>query len=82
MLEVLDTATDDWGIKVERVEVKDVSLPKQLQRAMAAEAEATREAKAKVQLIKDVNKIIRIPRILTKNSPINFRSTKCLIDKI
>ena len=47
ILEQLDTATDPWGIKVERVEVKDVQLPHQLQRAMAAEAEATREAKAK-----------------------------------
>lgn len=44
----LDSATDDWGIKVERVEIKDVKLPMQLQRAMAAEAEATREARAKV----------------------------------
>lgn len=44
----LDDATDDWGIKVERVEIKDVKLPQQLQRAMAAEAEASREARAKV----------------------------------
>lgn len=44
----LDSATDNWGIKVERVEVKDVRLPVQLQRAMAAEAEAAREARAKV----------------------------------
>ncbi|KAK3550402.1 hypothetical protein QTP86_025174, partial [Hemibagrus guttatus] len=44
----LDEATDSWGIKVERVEIKDVKLPHQLQRAMAAEAEATREARAKV----------------------------------
>jgi hypothetical protein len=36
--------------RVERVEVKDVRLPQQLQRAMAAEAEATREARAKVGL--------------------------------
>merc|ERR1712233_97585 len=48
MLELLDTATDPWGIKVERVEVKDVRLPQQLQRAMAAEAEAARDAKAKI----------------------------------
>ena len=34
--------------RVERVEVKDVRLPQQLQRAMAAEAEATRQARAKV----------------------------------
>uniref|UniRef100_A0A8C6XJX8 Stomatin n=1 Tax=Naja naja TaxID=35670 RepID=A0A8C6XJX8_NAJNA len=48
MQATLDDATDDWGIKVERVEIKDVKLPIQLQRAMAAEAEATREARAKV----------------------------------
>ncbi|XP_026790437.1 stomatin (EPB72)-like 3a [Pangasianodon hypophthalmus] len=44
----LDEATHPWGIKVERVEIKDVKLPLQLQRAMAAEAEASREARAKV----------------------------------
>merc|ERR1719398_508054 len=48
MLRMLDSATDPWGIKVDRVEVKDVRLPVQLQRAMAAEAEAAREARAKV----------------------------------
>ncbi|XP_071780838.2 stomatin (EPB72)-like 3a [Centroberyx gerrardi] len=48
MQEALDEATDSWGIKVERVEVKDVKLPLQLQRAMATEAEASREARAKV----------------------------------
>ena len=45
---VLDVATEPWGIKVERVEIEDVSLPKELQRAMAAEAEAAREARAKL----------------------------------
>lgn len=44
----LDECTDSWGVRVERVEVKDVRLPVQLQRAMAAEAEAAREARAKV----------------------------------
>ncbi|CAL1268393.1 unnamed protein product [Larinioides sclopetarius] len=48
MQNCLDEATDRWGIKVERVEIKDVRLPVQLQRAMAAEAEAAREARAKV----------------------------------
>uniref|UniRef100_A0A915K042 Band 7 domain-containing protein n=1 Tax=Romanomermis culicivorax TaxID=13658 RepID=A0A915K042_ROMCU len=45
---VLDEGTDPWGVKVERVEMKDIRLPEQLMRAMAAEAEATREARAKV----------------------------------
>uniref|UniRef100_A0A669ETJ7 Stomatin (EPB72)-like 3a n=1 Tax=Oreochromis niloticus TaxID=8128 RepID=A0A669ETJ7_ORENI len=48
MQEALDEATHPWGIKVERVEIKDVKLPQQLQRAMAAEAEASREARAKI----------------------------------
>ena len=46
--QTLDEATDPWGVQVERVEVKDVRVPEQLQRAMAAEAEAAREARAKV----------------------------------
>ena len=48
MKTALDEATHPWGVRVERVEVKDVRLPVQLQRAMAAEAEAAREARAKV----------------------------------
>ena len=48
MQSTLDDATDPWGVKVERVEVKDVRLPVQMQRAMAAEAEASRDARAKV----------------------------------
>jgi len=48
MQATLDEATDPWGVKVERVEIKDVRLPVQMQRAMAAEAEAAREARAKV----------------------------------
>ena len=46
--ETLEEATEPWGVKVERVEVKDVRVPEQLMRAMAAEAEAAREARAKV----------------------------------
>ena len=45
---MLDEGTEPWGVTVERVEVKDVRVPEQLQRAMAAEAEAAREARAKV----------------------------------
>ena len=48
MQELLHEATDPWGVTVERVEVKDVRVPEQLIRAMAAEAEAARNARAKV----------------------------------
>ena len=46
--ELLLEATGPWGVTVKRVEVKDVRVPEQLMRAMAAEAEAAREARAKV----------------------------------
>ena len=48
MQELLHEATEPWGVMIERVEVKDVRVPEQLMRAMAAEAEAAREARAKV----------------------------------
>ncbi|KAL3308391.1 hypothetical protein Ciccas_013079 [Cichlidogyrus casuarinus] len=48
--EVVDKATDPWGVVIERVDIKDVSLPADMQRAMAAEAQAVRQAKAKVIL--------------------------------
>lgn len=44
----LDTQTEAWGVKVHRVEIRDVGLPEQMQRAMARQAEAERERRAKV----------------------------------
>ena len=49
MQDLLADGTLFWGVAVERVEVKDVRVPEQLMRAMAAEAEAAREARAKVR---------------------------------
>lgn len=45
---ILDKHTEAWGIKVTMVEVKQIDLPKEMQRAMAREAEAERERRAKV----------------------------------
>jgi regulator of protease activity HflC (stomatin/prohibitin superfamily) len=45
---ILDHATDPWGIKVTIVEVKHIDLPQEMQRAMAKQAEAERERRAKV----------------------------------
>ncbi|MCK4596854.1 slipin family protein, partial [bacterium] len=45
---ILDKLTDPWGIKVGTVEVKHVDLPKEMQRAMARQAEAERDRRAKV----------------------------------
>lgn len=46
--DILDKATEPWGIKITLVEVKHIDLPKEMQRAMAKEAEAERERRAKV----------------------------------
>ncbi|MGC9444447.1 MAG: slipin family protein [Candidatus Methanospirareceae archaeon] len=46
--QIIDEATDPWGIKVSAVEIKDVELPKEMQRAMAAQAEAERNRRARV----------------------------------
>ena len=45
---IIDTRTEDWGITVSAVEVKDVDLPPEMKRAMARQAEAERERRAKV----------------------------------
>jgi regulator of protease activity HflC (stomatin/prohibitin superfamily) len=46
--EIIDSQTDPWGIKVVLVEVKHIDLPQEMQRAMAKQAEAERERRAKV----------------------------------
>ena len=46
--EIIDTQTEPWGIKVALVAVKDIDLPQDMQRAMAKQAEAERERRAKV----------------------------------
>lgn len=46
--EIIDAHTDPWGIKVAMVEVKQVDLPQEMQRAMAKQAEAEREKRAKI----------------------------------
>lgn len=45
---ILDKQTEPWGIKISMVELKHIDLPKEMQRAMAKEAEAERERRAKV----------------------------------
>ena len=45
---VVDAATEPWGVKIELVEIKDVEIPESMQRAMAREAEAIREKRARI----------------------------------
>ena len=46
--EILDVQTEDWGVEVTLVELKDIQLPESMKRAMAKEAEAEREKRAKI----------------------------------
>jgi regulator of protease activity HflC (stomatin/prohibitin superfamily) len=46
--EIVDEVTEPWGIEIERVEMKDVEIPPSMQRAMAKEAEALREKRARI----------------------------------
>jgi len=46
--QIVDEATNGWGIKIEMVEMKDVEIPESMQRAMAREAEAIREKRARI----------------------------------
>ena len=46
--QIVDAATESWGVKIELVEIKDVEIPESMQRAMAREAEAIREKRARI----------------------------------
>lgn len=48
MRDLIDTATEPWGVNVERVEMRNVEIPESMQRAMAQEAEALREKRARI----------------------------------
>ncbi|MCY3413535.1 MAG: slipin family protein [Candidatus Heimdallarchaeota archaeon] len=50
ILEVLDEATDEWGIDCRRVEIKDLELPENMKRAMAKQAESERERRSRIIL--------------------------------
>ena len=50
ILEILDEATDAWGIDCSRVEIKDLELPENMKRAMAKQAESERERRSRIIL--------------------------------
>lgn len=69
--EILDTQTDPWGVKVSHVEIKGVDLPSEMQRAMARQAEAERERRAKIIAaegeMQASQKISEAAEVLSKN---------------
>jgi regulator of protease activity HflC (stomatin/prohibitin superfamily) len=70
--ETIDRATEPWGVKVERVEMKNVEIPASMQRAMAQEAEALREKRArqiKAEAEKDAASLLNEASTIIMQSP-------------
>jgi regulator of protease activity HflC (stomatin/prohibitin superfamily) len=68
---VVDAATEPWGVKVEMVEMKDVEIPISMQRAMAQEAQAMREKRARIikaeAELESSSKLADAAKIITEN---------------
>jgi regulator of protease activity HflC (stomatin/prohibitin superfamily) len=68
---VVDQATEPWGVKVEMVEMKDVEIPASMQRAMAQEAQAMREKRARIikaeAELESSSKLADAAKIITEN---------------
>jgi len=83
--EIIDKQTDPWGIKVTTVEVKDVEIPQTMQRAMAKQAEAERERRAKIihaeGEVQASEKLAEAARILsTQKSSLQLRFLQTLTE--
>jgi regulator of protease activity HflC (stomatin/prohibitin superfamily) len=83
--EIIDEHTDPWGIKVSMVEIKYVDLPQEMQRAMAKQAEAERERRAKVihadGEFQASEKLLQAANTISKNpSTIQLRYLQTLMD--
>ncbi len=83
--EILDKDTDPWGVKVSKVEVKSVDLPQDMQRAIARQAEAERDKRAKVihadgefQAAKTLSEAAKV--LETQRSAITLRYLQTLAD--
>jgi regulator of protease activity HflC (stomatin/prohibitin superfamily) len=82
---IIDEHTDPWGIKVSMVEIKHVDLPQEMQRAMAKQAEAERERRAKIIHAEGENqasaKLLEAANTLSQNpSTIQLRYLQTLVE--
>ncbi|MCX6555494.1 MAG: slipin family protein, partial [Candidatus Aminicenantes bacterium] len=82
---IIDEHTDPWGIKVSMVEIKHVDLPQEMQRAMAKQAEAERERRAKIIHAEGENqasaKLLEAANTLSQNpTSIQLRYLQSLVE--
>lgn len=83
--EIIDEQTDPWGIKVRSVEIKDVKIPGDMQRAIARQAEAERERRAKIinaqGELQAASKLSEAAGIISKNpAALQLRYLQSLVD--
>ncbi|HIC95027.1 TPA: slipin family protein [Candidatus Bipolaricaulota bacterium] len=83
--EIIDEHTDPWGIKVSTVEIKDVKIPQEMQRAIARQAEAERERRSKIihseGELQAAEKLQQAAQILERNpAAVQLRYLQTLID--
>ncbi|MEE8195107.1 MAG: slipin family protein [Candidatus Bipolaricaulota bacterium] len=83
--EIIDQQTDPWGIKVKSVEIKDVKIPTDMQRAIARQAEAERERRAKIinaqGELQAAGKLSEAAAIISKNpAALQLRYLQSLVD--
>ena len=83
--EIIDEQTDPWGIKVKSVEIKDVKIPGDMQRAIARQAEAERERRAKIinaqGELQAASKLSEAAGIISKNpAALQLRYLQSLVD--
>jgi len=83
--EIIDEQTDPWGIKVKTVEIKDVKIPVDMQRAIARQAEAERERRAKIinatGELQAATKLSEAAAIISKNpGAMQLRYLQSLVD--
>jgi len=83
--EIIDEQTDPWGIKVKTVEIKDVKIPSDMQRAIARQAEAERERRAKIinaeGELQAASKLSEAAGIIAKNpAALQLRYLQSLVD--
>ena len=83
--EIIDEQTDPWGIKVRSVEIKDVKIPGDMQRAIARQAEAERERRAKIinaqGELQAASKLSEAADIISKNpAALQLRYLQSLVD--
>jgi len=82
---IIDEATDAWGVKVSAVEIKDIELPEVMRRAMARQAEAERERRAKVISaegeFQSAQKLLQAAEVLARSpNAIQLRYLQTLIE--